>query len=258
MTRYYEDAPEEGIPAGALQINVSFTAAGPTYDGDLALIDFVPPAAGRPVGSDVRLADFYPVILTDDGWQEITDAGFTPTVDKTFQAGKMYIWTCNLEVPGDTIFERKENDDYAGTIKVNGQSIPRISSLLGLVDAMSAIVNGEEFTGYLYNGNSVIRLILARRTAAPPVVQLDQDGKTAQITGDYTGYYARVSLILDNGGVSGLYVTQAEINASGKVIIPSFTVPGLTVTGVAIALVPTLEDIQKPNPTAVSVDFVTF
>ena len=258
MTRYYEDAPEEGIPAGALQINVSFTAAGPTYDGDLALINFVPPAAGRPVGSDVRLADFYPVILTDDGWQEITDAGFTPTEDKTFQAGKMYIWTCNLEVPGDTIYERKENDDYAGTIKVNGQSIPRISSLLGLVDAMSAIVNGEEFTGYLYNGNSVIRIILARRTAAPPVVQLDQDGKTAQITGDYTGYYARVSLILDNGGVSGLYVTQAEINAPGKVIIPSFAVPGLTVTGVAIALVPTLEDIQKPNPAAVSVDFVTF
>ena len=51
-----------------------------------------------------------------------------------------------------------------------------------------------------------------------------------------------MALILDNGGVTGLYVTQAWINENGTIIVPEFMVPGLTVKGVNVALVPTLDD----------------
>ena len=86
----------------------------------------------------------------------------------------------------------------------------------------------------------------------PPEVTISADGAAAQVSGDYAGLYARVALILDNGGVSGLYVTQAMINADGAIDVPAFMVPGLTVQGVNIALVPTLADIQSSTPTVVT------
>ena len=84
-----------------------------------------------------------------------------------------------------------------------------------------------------------------------PTVTLSDDGRTAWAE-NYDGLYARVALVLDNNGVSGLYVTQASINTDGAVVIPAFMVPGLTVRGVNVALVPTLEDIQSPMPNAVA------
>ena len=83
-------------------------------------------------------------------------------------------------------------------------------------------------------------------------VSFAPDGQSATVSGDYTGLYARVALILDNGGVTGLYVTQAMINTDGTVLVPAFMVPGLTVTGVNIALVPTLADIQNPVPQVIA------
>ena len=93
----------------------------------------------------------------------------------------------------------------------------------------------------------------AEPTAAPEPLKLavDEEGKTAQVTGDFSGLYARVALILDNNGVSGLYVTQAPINSDGTIVIPEFMVPGLTVKGVNVALVPTLDDIQSAMPNTV-------
>lgn len=85
----------------------------------------------------------------------------------------------------------------------------------------------------------------------PPVVTISEDGRTASVTGDFTGLYARAAIVIENGSRSGLYVTQVVINPDGSVVIPVFEVPGLTVKGVNIALVRTLEDITSPKPDVV-------
>lgn len=98
-------------------------------------------------------------------------------------------------------------------------------------------------------------------TPAPgpaPAVAIAEDGKTVAVTGDASGLYARVALILDNGGVSGLYVTQAMINEGGVIVVPQFQVPGLTVKGVSIALVRSLDDIISPKPSVVASAFTMF
>ena len=86
-------------------------------------------------------------------------------------------------------------------------------------------------------------------------MKLSADGKSAQASGSFNGLYARVALVLDNGGQSGLYVTQVTINSDGRIVIPSFMVPGLKVKGVNIALVPTLADISSATPNVKASDF---
>ena len=96
--------------------------------------------------------------------------------------------------------------------------------------------------------------ITAPEAPAEASVKLSADGKSAQAA-NFDGLYARVALVLQNGGTSGLYVTQATINTDGTIVIPSFMVPGLTVKGVNIALVPTLADISSSTPNAKASDF---
>ena len=88
--------------------------------------------------------------------------------------------------------------------------------------------------------------------AGAPAVTISGDGKTASVTGDLTGLYARVAIILDNNGQSGLYVAQAEIGPDGGIVIPSLAIPGLVVKGVNVALVPTLADVQSRTPTVIT------
>ena len=96
--------------------------------------------------------------------------------------------------------------------------------------------------------------ILVPEPVEAVTVTISADAKSATAT-NFTGLYARVALVLDNNGVSGLYVTQASINADGTVVMPSFMVPGLTVKGINIALVPTLADISSPLPNVKASDF---
>ena len=80
----------------------------------------------------------------------------------------------------------------------------------------------------------------------------------ANVTGDFSGLYARIALVIDNNGVSGLLLTQAEINPGGVIVIPAFILPGLSVKGVSVALVPTLEDIISPKPNVIASSFRMF
>ena len=93
--------------------------------------------------------------------------------------------------------------------------------------------------------------------AGSPAISLASDGKTARAE-NFDGLYARVALILDNNGVSGLYITQATINPGGEIIIPAFMMPGLTVKGVSVALVQTLADIQNTTPDVAASDFLMY
>ena len=84
--------------------------------------------------------------------------------------------------------------------------------------------------------------------AEKPALTLSEDGAAAKVTGDFAGLYARAALVLDNSGQSGLFVTQVTIDPDGTILIPAFMVPGLTVQGVSVALVPTLEDVTTSAP----------
>ena len=64
-----------------------------------------------------------------------------------------------------------------------------------------------------------------------------------------------MALVIQNGSSTGLYVTQATINPDGTIVIPSFMVPGLTVKGINVALVPTLADISSATPSVKASDF---
>ena len=99
--------------------------------------------------------------------------------------------------------------------------------------------------------------VLLNGPAAAPSVKLDADGRLAKAD-NFDGLYARVALVLDNNGVTGLYVTQTVINPDGSIVIPAFQVPGMRVTGISIALVPTLEDITNPTPNPLASDFIKF
>ena len=97
----------------------------------------------------------------------------------------------------------------------------------------------------------------AEEEAGEPAVTLDDDGRTA-VTENFTGFRARVSLVLDNNGVSALLVTEAVINEDGTIVIPAFQVPGVTVTAVCAALVPVGEELVRPDPTVGAYDWRRF
>ena len=77
------------------------------------------------------------------------------------------------------------------------------------------------------------------------------------MSGGFDGIYARVAIILDSDGQSGLFITQGEIQSDGTVILPVFRVPGLTVKGISVVLVPTLDDIASATPTVIAMDHRT-
>ena len=87
-----------------------------------------------------------------------------------------------------------------------------------------------------------------------PVVTLDAEGRSAA-TESFAGFRARVSLVLDNNGVSGLLVTEAVINEDGTILIPLFQVPGVSVMAVCAALVPAGEEPVRPDPTVAAYDW---
>ena len=92
-----------------------------------------------------------------------------------------------------------------------------------------------------------------------PAVTISDDGETAVVTGDFTDLYVRVALVLENNGVSGLYVTQASIVTGtddiGSITVPPLLIPGIKVTAVNIALVPSLNDITSATPSVVAAGF---
>lgn len=89
-------------------------------------------------------------------------------------------------------------------------------------------------------------------------VALNEDGTKAFVTGSFADLYARLALMIDNNGESGLFINQVAIDPDGEIAVPEFQLPGLTVLGVSIALVRTPDDIVSPRPNTVAWDFKFF
>ena len=94
-------------------------------------------------------------------------------------------------------------------------------------------------------------------TPVPLTITIDEDGKYATVTGDFSELYARVALVVDNAGTSGLYLTQVPINDEGEngtIVVPAFQIPGLKVVGVNVSLVASLDEITSPQPKPLATD----
>lgn len=103
---------------------------------------------------------------------------------------------------------------------------------------------------------SLVPSVLAADGAEARVtVTLTSDAKKAIVTGDYTGLYVRIALVLVNNGESGLYITPCQFNDDGTITIPELDLPGISVTGVNVALVLSPDDVTSPNPNRVDMDF---
>lgn len=85
---------------------------------------------------------------------------------------------------------------------------------------------------------------------------LAPDGSAAVVIGDPGGLYARASLVVESAGQTGLFVAQAAIGSDSRIALPPLAVPGLTVRGVNVALVRTLDDISSPTPSVEAVSYM--
>ena len=86
-------------------------------------------------------------------------------------------------------------------------------------------------------------------------VRISEDGRTASFTGDTLELYVRAALVLEGAGGSGLYVTQVPIGPDGTAELPALQVPGISVRGINVALVRSLEQITSPVPEIVLMDY---
>ena len=231
---------------GHVVVYIPVKAAGPEYgvNAGIVLGGFTEPTAGAPVQSKaVSAGTDYTV--SSQKWSE-SPLGFGTTKDTVFQSGKTYYWICYVKLSGGYGFPA----GYRGMLTLNGKEI---TSQTG-EEYADAALNGKPIRYYSVSGDTMSITISYTPGASAASVKLSSDAKSAQAA-NFAGLYARVALVLDNNGQSGLYVTQATINTDGSIVIPSFMVPGLKVKGVNIALVPTLGDISSAQPTVRASDF---
>lgn len=212
-------------------------------DADGNIID----TANTPIWEDTDLyavaGDFRVTYLV--GTQHIGGEGFLAP-----GGALRHIPTRYLKVDFSSGWPEDEWLDIIGWTDENGNPVDPAAITVTEDRTFYAVLEGEDFPDPKPEGHEL--------PGPAPAVAIAEDGKTATVTGDASGLYARVALILDNSGVSGLYVTQAMINEGGVIVIPQLLVPGLTVTGVSIALVRSLDDIISPKPSVVVSSFKMF
>ena len=226
-----------------VQFEVTFIYAESPFSGDIALTGLTLPEAGAEAKADAK-AGGSGYGIAEQGWY-----GNMMGTQKleSFEAGGLCIYACKLQPTDDAVFER--DGKYAGTITLNGETLANKS----LNTLKNEYLDGKNpVKGYYFRNDTTLMIMyiceLSDAPAEPPTLTFAADAKSVKASGDFSGLYARVALVIDNNGVSGLYITQATINADGTILIPEFKVPGLTVKGVNVSLVPTLADIQSTTP----------
>ena len=197
-----------------------------------------------------EVADYYSVTDGADGiWTRGVDGNYQMSVIRSFQSGEAYLLFKEAEMDG-VLLKLGTDYDYAPD------------------DGCTAMTFYKSFLEKLEPGvhNVILRFatgeasttLTVANSAAKPTVVIGGDG-IAHITGSFYGLYARAAIVIDNNGSSGLIIAQATINPDGSIVIPVFKVPGLTVKGVNLSLVPTVGDIPSttPNVVATATQFYT-
>ena len=75
---------------------------------------------------------------------------------------------------------------------------------------------------------------------------------------NWKGLYVRVAETVEIDGQTSLYVSQGVLEENGNVVIPMQNEPDVKITGVSVALVPTIEDIFSPTPNVVAANAMFF
>ena len=140
------------------------------------------------------------------------------------------------------------------TPEVLAENVPFAGGALTLSEST---LDGTSYNVTVVSDNYADLAITLEKTMERSVA-IDEDGKIARVNGTASGCYARVALVLDMNGVSGLLVQQATINDDGSIVIPQFMMPGVTVTGVSVVLAATVEEITAPTPNALASAFRMF
>ena len=86
-------------------------------------------------------------------------------------------------------------------------------------------------------------------------VKISADGRTAMAT-NFDGLFARVAVVTEHDGKTGLQVMQADIDRNGRIEIPQPNGPGVDVKAVCVALVPTFHDIMSETPDYKAFDYI--
>ena len=192
--------------------------------------------------------------IAEQGWY--TNISCTEEA-AAFTDGEYVVFRCRVQSVTGMLLSVTDGK-YDGSITLNGHEVRNLTR----AEMAEAMEQGQSFiAAYSTPVRDFVIITAVCRVANPPEaprVAIADDAKTVQVTGSFDGLYARVALILDNNGRSGLYVTQATINSDGSIVIPTLMIPGLKVKGVNIALVPTLTDIQSAAPTVKATDFILF
>ena len=234
-----------------------------SYSGGFVEIIINDRGAGAGIGTasvkvDASEPGSYEIEVYDDGV-----AVYTQTIVVEGQEPERYDFTVTAG-EGGTI--PAGLDAYLNGVYAAGAEISLAArEMPGYVFAGWVSSNGGEFldasasqTTFIMPANDVtVTAQFEQEAVVPEVIEvkLSADARTAQASGNLEGVYARVAIVLNNRGQSGLYVTQAAIKADGSIDIPSFAVPGLTVTAVNIALVPSIADISSSTPAVLCSDF---
>ena len=81
------------------------------------------------------------------------------------------------------------------------------------------------------------------RGYAPVTVTIEDGFNIAKVDNCRPGLYARVAFSVERNGETGLFIMQCGIDEHGLIDIPTFNVPGLTVKGIGVAIVGSLDDL---------------
>lgn len=223
-----------------------------------------------PHGADF-LADWNGLAPAEGGVVYVSGIGYhvvfeytTPkSADITFTGG-------SLPVPGkplDTTLPTSNAGKATGIVwRVNGKEVsgiaqPNTTYSAGILlpryyenqDKMKATWNGIEASRVATVSGRGTVFEFNYTTSGAPTVKIADDGKTAKAT-DFKGLYARVALVIENKGQTGLYVSQAQIGSDGRIVIPLDMLAGFKVTGINVALVSSPAEIQSATPKPVARD----
>ena len=271
------------IPGGVQKIGVS------TFDGCTALTDAVLCDGVEQIGdyAFVRcnhlVSVVLPASLNDVGYAAFNRCAWLRDVyygGTAEQWGLIHISSLNVRLKNAQIHCEPAKDMFSVLFDANGgEGAPEAQLKLRGVDltlsSAEPVRVGYVFLGWasdpeaatavylpggVYTGEADITLyaVWSELKPEPPSVVMAEDGRSALVTGSFDALYARVALALLNAGESGLYVAQAAIEPDGTVSVPVLDLPGLTLTGVSVALVETPDDVTSPTPDIIDMDYIFF
>ena len=187
-----------------------------------------------------------------------TDGKETKTlIDSSFVIGNPTTYQITYDANGGTYAPEAQTKNHGKNLTLSTDEPIRTGYLFMGWAETSTAEKAMYQPGSVYSRDAGLQLYAVWELDAvvvpsAPIIVIADDNSIATVIGHYDDLYARVALLMDFGGLTGLYVTQVPIAANGLVEIPTVVLPGIEVLAVSIVLVSRLEDISTPTPEAIT------